>query len=84
MYIIFRRIIPFFTRALLVCLFISFLTTIFDAYYSMRSPSFHNPCIQVTNIKVWLYDFEETEDKSLKEYAFVTMNINAGKSRLII
>ncbi|CAG8480039.1 9000_t:CDS:2 [Funneliformis mosseae] len=43
----------------------------------MKSPSFHNPCIQVTNIKVWLYDFEETVDKGLKEYAFVTMNINA-------
>ncbi|CAG8701389.1 2806_t:CDS:2 [Funneliformis caledonium] len=36
----------------------------------MKSPSFHNPCIQVTNIKVWLYDFEETVDKGLKEYAF--------------
>ncbi|RIA92937.1 signal peptidase 22kDa subunit [Glomus cerebriforme] len=80
MYIIFRRIIPFFTRALLVCLFISFFTTIFDIYYSTKSPSILN--FKVTNIKVWLYDFEETEDKSLREFAFVTMDIDADFTSL--
>jgi hypothetical protein len=79
MHIVFRRIIPFFTRAMLFCLFLSFLTTIFDIYFSTKSPFLKKPCIQVTNIKSWLYDFEETEDKSLREFAFVTMNIDAGK-----
>lgn len=78
MYIIFRRIIPFFTRAFLVGLFLSFLMTIFDIYYSTKSPSLL--CVQVTNIKVWLYDFEEVEDKGLREFAFVTMDIDGGKN----
>src|ERR1043165_5612932 len=82
MHIIFRRIVPFFTRAMLFCLFFSFLTTLFDIYYSTKSPLFlDKPCIQVSNIKVWLYDFEGTEDESLREFAFVTMDIDAGKRK---
>jgi hypothetical protein len=77
MYILFRRIIPIFTRTLLVGLFLSFLMTIFDIYYSTKSPSLL--CVQVTNIKVLLYDFEEAEYKGLREFAFVTMDIDAGK-----
>lgn len=78
MHIIFRRIIPFFTRALLVGLFLSFFMTIFDIYQSTKVPSLLY--VQVTNIKVWLYDFEEVEDKGLREFAFVTMDIDGGKN----